>query len=175
MILWTIYRFIRYSPHLFTSVLFANVNACIRRGPVQKKRRLFFSRILVTLMWQHFALVLRIVTLLCTKSFFVVHSLSYLIEFFSNFWGFQFLWSRRRYFWSVPRIIFTFTIHYFFMEINMSVKKNLWEVLPIKWNKIWPNFSGENENDIPLHCFWKKICSKMGYFLQKGWKNLLLS
>ncbi len=27
MILWTIYRFIRYSPRLFASVLFANVNA----------------------------------------------------------------------------------------------------------------------------------------------------
>ncbi len=29
MILWPIYRFIRYSPRLFTSVLFANVNASL--------------------------------------------------------------------------------------------------------------------------------------------------
>ncbi len=32
MILWTIYRFIRYSPRLFTSVLFANVNASLARN-----------------------------------------------------------------------------------------------------------------------------------------------
>ncbi len=37
MILWTIYRFIRYSPCLFASVLFANVNAS-KLFPVYYKR-----------------------------------------------------------------------------------------------------------------------------------------